>query len=109
MPLPDNSRVSGTTAATLVITNVQPGDAGGYTVVVSNALGGITSSIAALTLATTPYVNGGNPYPSPPYTNWAAAAAIIQDAVDAARRTRGLWRSEEHTSELQSLRHLVCR
>ena len=85
IPLADNSRVSGTTAATLVITNVQPGDAGGYTVVVSNALGGITSSIAALTLATTHYVNGGNPYPSPPYTNWAAAAAIIQDAVDAAR------------------------
>src|ERR1039458_10795983 len=25
------------------------------------------------------------------------------------RRSAGLWRSEEHTSELQSLRHLVCR
>src|ERR1035441_10921290 len=24
-------------------------------------------------------------------------------------RTRTAWRSEEHTSELQSLRHLVCR
>src|SRR5437899_6429603 len=24
-------------------------------------------------------------------------------------RVRAVWRSEEHTSELQSLRHLVCR
>src|SRR5262245_65156687 len=24
-------------------------------------------------------------------------------------RTTGSWRSEEHTSELQSLRHIVCR
>src|SRR5258705_9302372 len=30
--------------------------------------------------------------------------------VDASHRLRvGRWRSEEHTSELQSLRHLVCR
>src|SRR5262245_64192881 len=32
-----------------------------------------------------------------------SAAALIADVK------RGLFRSEEHTSELQSLRHLVCR
>src|SRR5262245_44082565 len=33
-----------------------------------------------------------------------------QDTSVLARTVRdGVWRSEEHTSELQSLRHLVCR
>src|ERR1035438_4741666 len=39
---------------------------------------------------------------------WAKAATIagaISQATEAIRRCR----SEEHTSELQSLRHLVCR
>src|SRR5438045_9183742 len=30
-------------------------------------------------------------------------------ATSRAPRRRRRWRSEEHTSELQSLRHLVCR
>src|SRR2546422_5950453 len=39
--------------------------------------------------------------PSPP-----AAAALPARGIDTARRAR---RSEEHTSELQSRLHLVCR
>src|SRR5437899_7415265 len=42
---------------------------------------------------------------------YAAALAILRneaDAEDAAQEAM-LKRSEEHTSELQSLRHLVCR
>src|ERR1035441_10827511 len=37
------------------------------------------------------------------------ASHADQPKRGAARRGVGLWRSEEHTSELQSLRHLVCR
>src|ERR1035438_1798086 len=39
----------------------------------------------------------------------AAAGGGSMGAVDAIRRSAGVVRSEEHTSELQSLRHLVCR
>src|SRR5215831_3767997 len=37
------------------------------------------------------------------------AVAGARPDVRAERRGLGLHRSEEHTSELQSLRHLVCR
>src|ERR1039458_2352470 len=46
----------------------------------------------------------------------ALAECLVEDAVaagelwlEAERGDRGDGRSEEHTSELQSLRHLVCR
>ena len=35
-------------------------------------------------LAATRYVDLNSTNPTPPYTNWAAAARNIQDAVDAA-------------------------
>src|ERR1035438_5833359 len=41
---------------------------------------GITSNSLAATL----YVDLNSPNPTPPYTNWATAARVIQDAVDAA-------------------------
>src|SRR5262245_66656724 len=37
--------------------------------------------------------------------SWSAAST----RQAASRATAPKWRSEEHTSELQSLRHLVCR
>src|SRR5437899_10110819 len=38
-----------------------------------------------------------------------AAAPLPCQAFRSLRISAALWRSEEHTSELQSLRHLVCR
>src|SRR5438045_5375362 len=38
-----------------------------------------------------------------------AAITIESTQSEASRRSRLRTRSEEHTSELQSLRHLVCR
>src|SRR5947209_15092217 len=45
--------------------------------------------------------------PAPPCSEipWYAG----RPAIDASRRPRPDWRSEEHTSELQSRQYLVCR
>jgi hypothetical protein len=83
-PLADGARLSGTASPSLTVQNIQTGDAGGYSVVVSNAWGSITSSVAMLNLATPRYVNVNNTTPSAPYTSWATAATVIQDAIDAA-------------------------
>src|ERR1035438_3182141 len=49
-------------------------------------------------------------------TRWAALSAQLAEThldlthgADIPLKTLGRMRSEEHTSELQSLRHLVCR
>src|SRR5437899_3607483 len=47
-----------------------------------------------------------------PSASNAIEPKIVPPAISAtimAARSSARWRSEEHTSELQSLRHLVCR
>jgi hypothetical protein len=46
----DGGNVSGSTSATLTLTDVQAADAAGYTVVITNAIGSVTSSNAILTV-----------------------------------------------------------
>ncbi len=50
----DGVDIAGATNATLTLNNVQPSDAGSYTVVVSNSLGAVTSNPATLTVTTGP-------------------------------------------------------
>src|SRR5262249_58955440 len=49
--------------------------------------------------------------PSPPCKNSRRSRALISSTTSPGRRKRksGTGRSEEHTSELQSLTNLVCR
>ena len=48
VPLADGGNIAGAATAMLVLTNVLGGDAGGYSVVVSNGLGSVTSAVATL-------------------------------------------------------------
>jgi sugar lactone lactonase YvrE len=56
----NNTAIGGATAASLAFSNVQAGDAGNYTVTVSNSAGSVTSATATLTVSAT-----GNPGPVP--------------------------------------------
>ncbi len=52
--------ITGATAASYAITAAQPADAGDYTVIVSNALGSMTSVAATLTVNAVPSPGGGS-------------------------------------------------
>ncbi|MGO9586784.1 MAG: immunoglobulin domain-containing protein [Limisphaerales bacterium] len=52
--LVDGGNVSGSATATLTLTDVQAADAAGYTVVITNAIGSVTSSNAVLTVTDIP-------------------------------------------------------
>jgi uncharacterized repeat protein (TIGR01451 family) len=54
--LADNGRVVGSLSNSLSIFNVQEGDAGGYSVLVNNPLGSVTSSVATLTVLLPPTI-----------------------------------------------------
>lgn len=56
----NGTSITGATASSLTLSNVQTADAGNYTVTVSNSVGSVTSSIATLT------VNTPAPAPTPP-------------------------------------------
>jgi hypothetical protein len=58
--LTNDARFGGVTSSSLVISNVQPADAGNYRVVVTNACGGTTSTVASLTVRSLPAI-GLNP------------------------------------------------
>ena len=66
-----NTLLSDATAATLTLTNVQPGDAGTYSVVVSNFLDSVASSNAILTVGLIPLAPSG-----------LTATAVAGDEID---------------------------
>lgn len=74
--LTDNPNLIGSTSTNLTIPSVTPGDAGNYTVVVSNSVGSVTSLVAVLTvLPTGPATNltldyGGVPVVQPAGSDW---------------------------------------
>jgi hypothetical protein len=51
--------LAGATNGTLVVTNAQPANAGGYTVVAANAGGSVTSAVATLTVLVPPTISVG--------------------------------------------------
>ncbi len=76
--LSDNGHYSGAAASSLSVSNVQAGDAGGYSLVVSNAGGAITSSVAVLTVLSAPQITGqpaSQSVPSGSNVNFSVAAS----------------------------------
>lgn len=96
------TNLPGATSTTLTLSSVSLSQAGPYSVVVSNVWGTVTSQGAELDVretVITRYVWQDSPSPTPPYTNWATAARVIQDAVAAAKTgdtvlvTNGVYRT----------------
>src|SRR5437762_5670498 len=52
----NGSALSGSTNATLALSNVQSNQAGSYTVVITNVAGSVTSSVATLTVYVPPFI-----------------------------------------------------
>lgn len=92
----NGSAISGATASTLTLNNVQTGDAGNYTVTVTNSVGAVTSNQATLTV--NPAVTTPPPAPAPSGggggggapSHWflaALAGAAVARALRRAART----------------------
>ncbi len=80
VPLLDGPFFANSSTTNLIV-SLDPQSAGTYQVVVSNAFGMATSSVAQIVVRCVD-VNCANPVS--PFTSWATAANTIQDAIDAA-------------------------
>jgi len=90
----NGGNLSGTTTNVLVISNVSATDVGGYSLVVTNAGGAITSSVAALTLAAAPMAGG---YAHAILTNGAVTHWRLNELGDT---TSGVMRAFDYVGGL---------
>jgi hypothetical protein len=85
------SRSSGVNSDTLTITNIQTSDAGNYTLVVSNAVGVVTSTVASLTVLLPPAIaaQGGPVISSGEKAKASPGAALAYRELDASETISG--------------------
>jgi len=82
--LTNTTHYADTDTADLLIHEFGVSDGGAYQVVVSNAIGVVTSQVVQVTVHC---VDAASANPATPYASWASAATTIQDAVDVAGST----------------------
>jgi hypothetical protein len=85
--LANSAKISGATTASLTVTNTATTDAGSYTVVVSNAAGSVTSSVALLTVISPPVITL---QPVPATTN-AGSQATFSVVVQGSQPMSYQW------------------
>ncbi len=88
--LVNGGNLSGVTTTNLTISNVQLTNAGNYTVVITNAYGSMTSSVATLTVFVAPTLTGALDSTNFTWTAggdvpWFAQTQTTHDGVDAAQ------------------------
>lgn len=81
LPLANDDHYTNAQSTALLIRNFGVADAGAYQLMTSNTFGVATSQVVQVSVQC---VDAASATPTPPYTNWATAAAAIQDAVDVA-------------------------
>jgi hypothetical protein len=87
----DGTNLAGATQATLALSNVQPGDAGAYRVVVSNSAGSATSAAATLAVTT----GGAGPaIAAQPQSQTIAGGSTVVFTVAATDATAFQWRRD---------------
>ena len=87
-PLADGGSVFGAGTATLTLTNLQAGDAGSYTVVITNAVGSLTSAVASLTVILPPVIIA-QPQSQ---TNWVGSTATFNVTATGTAPLSYQWR-----------------
>ncbi len=90
----NSSPISGATNSTYLRTNVQPIDAGAYSVIVSNTLGSTNSASAMLTVNYSLTVNtsaGGSVSRSPNLTSYTPGSTVSLTATPAANSAFDSW------------------
>lgn len=81
LPIENDAHFSQVSTTNIIAEGISAADVGAYQVVVSNAFGVTTSSVAQLVFHYVDESSGGS---VSPFTSWSTAAATIQDAIDAS-------------------------
>jgi hypothetical protein len=83
-PLANGGNISGATSPALALVSVTPSNAGNYAVVITNAAGSVTSSVATLTVVVPPQFSAITSLPDNHFSLWLTAVSNLTYRIDAS-------------------------